>query len=83
MPRLRKNPEAERDKAVIQMISYYSIARDCEGAKNLCKRLNVCEHTVRNRLNSPGDFTLAELRRLKSSLQIPVDDMVEYLRRAL
>lgn len=83
MPRLRQNPEAERDKAIIQLISYYSIARDCDGVKNLCKRLNVSERTARNRLNRPGDFTLDELRRLKSSLQIPIDEMMQYLRRAL
>lgn len=83
MPRLRRTETEKKDIALRQMIKNYQIERGQKSSKELAELMPCSRATIYSRLNDPGSFTVAELRRIKACLQIPTDKMLAYIGRAL
>lgn len=83
MPKLRKKPEQVKDAAILEMINAAQIrAGRPQKSEDLGKALGVCKATANNIMNNPGRM-VELLRKFKYSYQMPIDDMFEYLRRAI
>ena len=83
MPRNRKTPEQKADIAVLEMISVAQIrAGRPQTGVDLGKALGVSRTTGNDILNNPGKL-VEPLRRIHKSYRMPVDEMLEYLRRAI
>jgi hypothetical protein len=83
MSRNRKTPEQKADLAVLEMINVAQIraGRPQTGA-DLGMALGVSQTTGNAILNNPGKL-VEPLRRIHKSYRMPVDEMLEYLRRAI
>ena len=83
MPRLRKTPEQKADLAVLEMIQAGQLrAGRPQTGEDLGKALGVCRATGYTILNNPSQL-VEPLRRFYKSYRMPVDEMLEYLRRAI
>lgn len=83
MPRLRKTPEQKADLAVLEMIQAGQLkaGRPQTGA-DLGRALGVSRTTGNDILNNPGKL-VEPLRRIHKSYRMPVDEMLEYIRKAI
>ena len=83
MPRLRQTPEQKADLAVLEMIQAGQLrAGRPHTGEDLGKALGVCRATGCTILNNPGKL-VEPLRRIHKSYQMPVDEMLEYIRKAI
>lgn len=83
MPRLRQTPEQKADLAVLEMIHAGQLrAGRPQTGEDLGKALGVCRATGYTILNNPSQL-VEPLRRFYKSYRMPVDEMLEYLRRAI
>lgn len=83
MPRLRQTPEQKADMAVLEMIQAGQLkaGRPQTGA-DLGRALGVCRATGYTILNNPSQL-VEPLRRFYKSYRMPVDEMLEYIRKAI
>lgn len=83
MPRLRQTPEQKADLAVLEMIQAGQLraGRPLTG-EDLGKALGVCRATGYTILNNPSQL-VEPLRRFYKSYRMPVDEMLEYIRKAI
>ena len=83
MSRNRKTPEQVKDEAILTMISVAQIrAGRPHTGEDLGKALGVCRATGCTILNNPGKL-VEPLRRFYKSYRMPVDEMLEYIRKAI
>lgn len=83
MSRNRKTPEQVKDEAILTMISVAQIraGRPQTGA-DLGRALGVSRTTGNDILNNPGKL-VEPLRQIHKSYRMPVDEMLEYIRKAI
>lgn len=83
MPRNRKTPEQVKDETILTMISVAQIrAGRPQTGEDLGKALGVCRSTGYTILNNPSQL-IEPLRRFYKSYRMPVDEMLEYIRKAI
>lgn len=83
MPRLRKTPEQQADMALTEMIKTGQLrAGRPQTGEDLGKALGVCRATGYTILNNPSQL-VEPLRRFYKSYRMPVDEMLEYIRKAI
>lgn len=51
--------------------------------KEVSKRTGMSTGTLTNRKSAPENFTLAELRSIRLTLGIPIDDIIDAVRKCL
>ncbi len=84
MPRVRKTPEQIKDAAILEMINAAQIrAGRPQTGEDFGHAIRVSYVTGYNRIKNPERMSIAELRLFRQSYRIPLDDMLEYLRRAI
>ena len=84
MPKLKKTPEQESDAVLVEMIKTGQIrAGRPQTGGDLGRAIRVSYVTGYDRMKNPRKMSVDELRLFRKSYRMPLDEMLEYLRRAL
>ena len=84
MPKLRNTPEQESDAALVEMIKVGQIrAGRPQTGEDFGHAIRVSYATGYERIKNPGKMSVDELRLFRKSYRMPLDEMLEYLRRAI
>lgn len=84
MPRLRKNEGDEKNAALRELILVVQsrVGGGISG-KALSNIIGCASATGLRRIKDPENLTIKELRKIRKSCRMPIEEMLEYMGRTL
>lgn len=82
MPETYTSAKVDAQQQLDRLIRMYSAANQMT-LSACAKRMGMCEGTIYRRMKHPGEFSLSELRVLRTVLGIPLEEMLEALQHRL
>lgn len=78
MPRVKQKPISKKDKELVAVIRKYIYIRGVN-VEDLAIAMRMSESTYYNRLKTPGNFSIEELRKISSKLDLPAGELLQHI----